>query len=297
MADNTIHVPSTIDGVHALMTVRKWEKAAIVWAYVRGSDTGGRPTPESLNSETSRKMTPDEFAALGLAGLRSAQTVRRYWKAWNDAIDSGHAAAVEPGETIVEPAIEWEPFTDATNPNRVGGEDMAERYATEAERLGTTQGSAIRAGSNPKAVAAAILADPKVAEVAEKALRDKRIQDEERRRELIVDGELSSMAAGGSGHVDTSDVEHGGAFDTGEALAAATRAEAEQRELIHQLQDHAEAYILAARKLHGYGIIGDPYAVGRVKETNRLLVDAVFGVNDLLVENNVIRPTTEGNQK
>lgn len=71
---------------------RKWERAAIVWAYV---------------GEGKTFETPEHFAELGIISLSSRQFVQKYWDRWQSAIDSGHAKPVEIGDEFTVPDLPW----------------------------------------------------------------------------------------------------------------------------------------------------------------------------------------------
>lgn len=82
-------VPESLDAARdrltrldGLATASEWARAAIVATFVdeSGSGQGGR-TDLLLSSE---KLTPNAFAALGIVGLKSDNTVRRYLRAWGD---------------------------------------------------------------------------------------------------------------------------------------------------------------------------------------------------------------------
>jgi hypothetical protein len=49
----------------------------------------------------------DEFAAHGIAGLRTRKTVAAYWRGWQSAVDAKKAKAVKPGDSIEEPKMPW----------------------------------------------------------------------------------------------------------------------------------------------------------------------------------------------
>ena len=104
-----INIPAKIDGVVKLMKARKWEKAAIVWAYVHCYELGEahRPAKGAKTSTFDKPYTPEAFAALGIAGLRSKDTVRFYWEQWQNAIDQKKAKPVKPGDSIREPALKF----------------------------------------------------------------------------------------------------------------------------------------------------------------------------------------------
>jgi hypothetical protein len=76
---------SRLTGIQRLLTATQWEKAAILAAFVRiserGGDRGNQHTGGKVKSD-SATLTPDEFAALGIAGLRSKNTIVRYVRRW-----------------------------------------------------------------------------------------------------------------------------------------------------------------------------------------------------------------------
>lgn len=149
----TFNIPETIDGAAAsladlegLITARSWQRAAIVYAFTDISDTGGRPTSGSLSSET---LSVSDFAALGIQGLRSAQTVRTYHGHWQCAVDEGKAQPVRPGENVTEPDLPFPP-----NPDSEGGTDRS--FKTALRR-------------NPEK-ARGLIEDPEVAPIIEQAV-------------------------------------------------------------------------------------------------------------------------------
>lgn len=171
---NTITIPSnvayaaerlaTLDGI---ATATGWERAAIVWAFVepvgRGTRTD-RPT-----STRPAKLTVNEFAALGIAGLRTHSTVDGYHQAWQTAIASGHAEPVEPGQHAALPDMPYPPG-EAT---RVYVEhEGAIRAQAVADGM-LTGSKAVNIAANTRSMAAAIKASPEVAEAARRALADR----------------------------------------------------------------------------------------------------------------------------
>lgn len=105
-----MRIPSTIDGavskltgIDKLVTAKNWERAAIVYAFVDVSPTAG------AHIITSDKLSPEQFAARDIAGLRSPQTVRKVWREWKHAIDAGQAETIGPGDEFIEPALPYPP--------------------------------------------------------------------------------------------------------------------------------------------------------------------------------------------
>jgi hypothetical protein len=88
-----------------LATATEWKRAAIVHARVHVTDSPGRPT-EKVNSDL---LTPKQYAKLGIHGLRSKTTVRRYWRVWQRAIEEGVAEPVKLGDRVALPGpdLDW----------------------------------------------------------------------------------------------------------------------------------------------------------------------------------------------
>lgn len=59
-----------------------------------------------------RRLTITAFAALDITGLRSRESVARYRRAWEMAVDDGQAIAVGPGDDATLPDREWPPFRE-----------------------------------------------------------------------------------------------------------------------------------------------------------------------------------------
>jgi hypothetical protein len=137
-----VEIPQDIDsasrrlnGIDALLTASKWERAAIVFAFT-GDDT---PGPKVVRGE-STAISCREFAARGITGLRSDATVRRYRRAWQWAVNARYALPVTPGATAELPKADWEdvPSPEPTTrpkvtmtPNTGEWDEMLERRKTE----------------------------------------------------------------------------------------------------------------------------------------------------------------------
>lgn len=103
---NKITIPTTIEelkprlvGLTAIVGTSQWSIAAMVYAHTKAE--GERHN--SLRSDLTPKMTAKEFATLGIHGLRSDQTVRRYRQAWADAIADGRAKEAQRGKAVALP--------------------------------------------------------------------------------------------------------------------------------------------------------------------------------------------------
>jgi hypothetical protein len=136
----TITIPESIEqavsdlnGLAALLTAKKWARAAIVYAFTE-------PTPGRGQTSDIRLLNLTDFAALKITGLTQREDVGFYRKCWQAAIDDGQARDIKPGQRVKLPDREWPPFP---------------RTRTEQERVETV----IR--NNPEIVAEAIqAADP-----------------------------------------------------------------------------------------------------------------------------------------
>lgn len=109
MPTETRHIPNTITDARDTLTYNgefatalEWERAAIVAAYVRLANQPGRPTAETVTVD---RYSPEQFADLGIYGLRSKTTVRRYVERWLDANDGTYP---NPGEDVTLPARPWD---------------------------------------------------------------------------------------------------------------------------------------------------------------------------------------------
>jgi hypothetical protein len=111
----TVTMPASIDeavgaltGIEKLLQAREWERAAIVATFVRAQESGGRPG----KAATSRGfLNYDQFAALGINGLRHRDTVRMYEKRWLDVAGT----APDPGEKVTLPTEKWPPADRGTD--------------------------------------------------------------------------------------------------------------------------------------------------------------------------------------
>lgn len=98
----TIRIPSPeqlndrLSGLDALLTARKWERAAIVFAYTEVGEVGrGR-----FYKPERPRMHIRTFAEQGYAGLTTNKSVSRYRDAWTSAISQGWAVPVSPGDEV-----------------------------------------------------------------------------------------------------------------------------------------------------------------------------------------------------
>lgn len=177
MEHNPIRIPSTLDGarerlaqIEGIITAKGWERAAIVWAFVDRPGSGPRVDRENPRTGIS-KISATDFAALGFAGLRSSETVAHYHKAWQEAIDTGKAKPVKPGDRVEVPDLEWPPRNKHLN--EIHDQGQRDAVIEEAEAAGTSADQVARVRESGPAIAAAIKADPKIAQIAETALAER----------------------------------------------------------------------------------------------------------------------------
>ncbi len=104
----TLLIPASLESaterlvsIDGLVTAKEWQRAAIVAAFVEPRSGEGRPLQSTVKSDSF--LSPGQFAALNIAGLRSINTVRRYHDAW---MRDGRQRPV-PGEPVPLPD---EPF-------------------------------------------------------------------------------------------------------------------------------------------------------------------------------------------
>jgi hypothetical protein len=153
-------------GLDRLLTAKRWERAAIVWAFTTNDDVGGRP--KTLSKKTGFPVPMGTFAGMGFAGLTMHHTVARYRNAWQEAIDQGKAREVHPGDEVELPDLPWPPQTDHHRYNQPDA-DVLIKQATE-DHVGVTK--VLDIAENTTAMQTAIKASPKVREAAHAALNE-----------------------------------------------------------------------------------------------------------------------------
>lgn len=167
----SFQVPKTIDNATAelftldgLVTASEWRRAAIVFAFTSTEKRGG---PRAANRTSSSAVSAREFAEMGVAGLRSQDTVRRYRNAWQTAIDAGRVRPVAPGDLVVLPETPFPPHAELAPGERADA--LTAAAVAEGAGIRSTQ----QVATHLPAMKAAIKADPKVAAAAMKALDER----------------------------------------------------------------------------------------------------------------------------
>jgi len=116
-----------LGGLDKLITATKWERAAIVYAFTRD----GQAEPNRYDG----KYTIKDFAALGISGLRSTETVRRYRESWKQGGGDLQAA---PGGRVRLPKGPFPSFLDslkqAGRSTRAEKKPWRERMVNQAEK-------------------------------------------------------------------------------------------------------------------------------------------------------------------
>lgn len=101
-----------LNGIERLLFTRKWERAALVFAFTEVQTNKG---PGNRPGVTPGKYNIRDFAALGIAGLTTNKAVSRYRNAWLSAVSQGWAPIVSPGVEVVLPDRDfpaWSPSVD-----------------------------------------------------------------------------------------------------------------------------------------------------------------------------------------
>ncbi|MFJ4791797.1 hypothetical protein [Kitasatospora purpeofusca] len=131
------------------------------------NDQHERPSRAALGNQ---KVSATEFAERAGCGV---DRVSRHLNAWERAAEAGlvpHAKDLNPGQDIELPAAEtWGQFYlfyETTS-------DRRESIAAVAEEIGTSYKKAVEITANRSAMRAAILGDPKTAEMARDALMER----------------------------------------------------------------------------------------------------------------------------
>lgn len=108
----TLTIPDTVDTMRAgLDTLGNgliaggWATAATVYAWTQPGTGGPRTASEVM------QLSIREFAELGIRGLSSQNTVRRYRSEWESAVESGEVPPAVPGQPVQLPSrdFKWTP--------------------------------------------------------------------------------------------------------------------------------------------------------------------------------------------
>lgn len=132
--DRTITLPSTVDeavasldGIGKLMTAKGWERAALVYCLTE-------PQQGKRSTSTSIRRSYSEFAALGITGLKTIDTVRLYRQRWEEYGDP----SIKLGDTIALPSDDWPPTRTGTD-----GYDSTDGAKRTIQKVIDTHGPAV----------------------------------------------------------------------------------------------------------------------------------------------------------
>jgi hypothetical protein len=105
-----VSIPETLEGAQLMLDGLggHWGTAAIVFAYTCEGTPG--PKPQRTDLVKSNQISFAEFAALGIRGLSTRNSVRKYRNRWEQAIELGFAEPVKPGSTVELPDAPFNTF-------------------------------------------------------------------------------------------------------------------------------------------------------------------------------------------
>lgn len=122
-----ISIPRTIgeielrlNGLDRLITAQGWERAAIVFAATYEPGRGGdRRNDQTSEVKSDHRKTVPDFAALGINGLRSLETIYDYRRHWQYAIDQKWVTPVTPGDSFDFPGLDDRHYPPTARPVKV----------------------------------------------------------------------------------------------------------------------------------------------------------------------------------
>lgn len=97
-----------LQGIGVLLVAKEWERAACVYAYTQPGAGQGARRPRADTAQGAG-LSLREFAELGIDGMGVTQ-VRAYRKAWQAAVDDGHAVPLAPGDEVDLPDVPWKDY-------------------------------------------------------------------------------------------------------------------------------------------------------------------------------------------
>jgi ParB family chromosome partitioning protein len=109
-----------------------WATAATVYAWTEK----GKPGPKGDLANSREIYSIIDFAALGIRGLTTQDTVRAYRSRWDDAIDRYGAKPVARGDVVTLPSQDFRPAaTDGGEMAHVGQNSGESEWFTPAEYI------------------------------------------------------------------------------------------------------------------------------------------------------------------
>lgn len=182
---SVIHIPATADAavtelgsLGRLINARKWERAAIVAALVGPAPGQGARTDLTSGKSPRFPFTAETLAALGMIGLRDPKQIRHYRDVW-----CRHRSVPTLGERVdLSDLPEWPGIPEEELAAHTGmTPERKENLLAAGREAGMPTGAkVVDVAANPKAMAAAIKADPEVAKAAYEALEERHLRDHPR---------------------------------------------------------------------------------------------------------------------
>lgn len=99
-----------LEGIESLLTAKGWERAAIVYAFTEPQQ-GKRTSTNSRGGP----MTIQAFSDLGINGLKTIDSVRKYRNEWEQAVKRGETKESAPGMKVKLPDRDFPPTRTGTN--------------------------------------------------------------------------------------------------------------------------------------------------------------------------------------
>ncbi len=172
---NVIHIPSTADeavtqlgSLGRLINAKKWERAAIVAALVGPAPGRGRRGKEEISSFP---FTTTTLENQGIVGLKSNKTIEHYRDVW-----CRQRPVPALGEEVdLSDLPEWPGIPEEELAQHTGMTPERRKSLLEAGQAAgmPTGAKVVDVAANPKAMAAAIIADDEVARAAVNALDER----------------------------------------------------------------------------------------------------------------------------
>lgn len=165
MAEERVQIPATIEdakrelkGLGQLLTATEWSRAAVIRAFTeKGAGHGGK-------ARGSARFSFRDFARLGIAGLKSENTVSRYYDAW----ESTGRPAPEPGEIVKLPTQAFSDVAEGDPRRRNSADEVADKIKADPEWAAVAMEGL--AGAEPEVLDEAAGNEPDLADQAAEAV-------------------------------------------------------------------------------------------------------------------------------
>ena len=148
-------------GIESLLRAKGWERAAIVYAFTE-AEVGSNQHSGAAREVV--RLPVREFARLGITGLSTQDTVRRYRSLWAEYGDPD----IGPGDTVTLPDLGFPP--EEQNLGSRMPKDVDDAVSKLVEVHGAEPVAEAVAKSEPRAVAASVVAHPDIFDEAERQM-------------------------------------------------------------------------------------------------------------------------------